>query len=52
VRAILSAGTPVSAEDLARAIHRAPRERVTEILEALVSLGQARCLEDGRSVGP
>jgi hypothetical protein len=43
---------PVSAEDLARAFHRAPRERVAEILEALVSLGRVRRLDAGRYAGP
>jgi hypothetical protein len=52
VRALLSARTPVSADDLAQTFHRAPRERVAELLEALVSLGQARRLDDGRYVGP
>lgn len=40
----------LTADALARLFQRAPRARVTELLETLVSLGQARELPDGRFV--
>jgi hypothetical protein len=38
-------------ESLAARFQRAPRERVAELLETLVFLGQAQRLTDGRFVG-
>jgi DNA-binding IclR family transcriptional regulator len=37
-----------SAADLAQGSIRAPRAKVTELLDTLASLGHARRLEDGR----
>jgi hypothetical protein len=39
---------PVTAEQLARNFARARTDRVADLLETLVTLGQARTLEDGR----
>jgi hypothetical protein len=51
VRLALADGVPVTVESLAASFQRAPRERVAELLETLVSLGQAQRLADGRFVG-
>ena len=49
LRAALAARPgPGSAPDLAQCFTRAPRARVAELPETLVSLGHARRLEDGR----
>ncbi len=53
VRATLAAQLgPVTSEQLARTFLRANMERVEELLDTLVSLGQARELDDGRFVSP
>lgn len=39
---------PQNAAELAQGFTRAPRSRVTELLDTLVTLGYARRLEDGR----
>ena len=41
---------PATAEQVARSFTRARTDRVTELLDTLVSLGQCRALEDGRYV--
>jgi hypothetical protein len=51
VRAVLAGGVPVTVEELAGTFQRAPRERVADLLETLVSLGQAQRLDDGRYAG-
>jgi DNA-binding IclR family transcriptional regulator len=49
LRAVLSsAAQPRSADDLTKAFKRAKAERVEELLETLVSLGQARRTGDGK----
>jgi hypothetical protein len=49
VRAALSAqGVPAAVEEIAAAFLRARRDRVAEVLETLVSLGQARQAAPGR----
>jgi hypothetical protein len=53
VKAALAAvRTPVTAEQLAKTFLRARAEGVQELLETLVSLGQARELPDGRFIAP
>jgi hypothetical protein len=39
------------ASQVAAAFAAAPADRVAELLETLVTLGQARALDDGRFVG-
>jgi len=51
VRAVLAGGVPVTVEELAGTFQRAPRGRVADLLETLVSLGQAQRLDDGRYAG-
>ena len=52
VRAALVAfGGPASAAQVAAAFDAAPSERVAELLETLVMLGQARQMAEGRFVG-
>lgn len=52
VRAVLARGEgPLTAKAVAAAFSGAKAARVTELLETLVSLGQARQGEDGRFVG-
>jgi len=46
--ALAAAPAPVTAEELARTFSRARTDRVTELLETLATLGQARQLDDGR----
>ncbi|MFA6173950.1 MAG: DNA methyltransferase [Kiritimatiellales bacterium] len=46
--ALAAAPSPVTAEELARSFARARTDRVADLLETLVTLGQARQLEDGR----
>ncbi len=41
---------PATAEQVARSFTRARTDRVMELLDTLVSLGQCRALEDGRYV--
>ena len=49
LRAALAARPgPLSAADLAQAFTRAPRARISELLETLATLGHARRLDDGR----
>jgi hypothetical protein len=49
IRGLLAAQPkPAHAEDLARRFHRAPRDDVQEVLNALVALGLARRLDDNR----
>ncbi|RLC08512.1 MAG: class I SAM-dependent DNA methyltransferase, partial [Deltaproteobacteria bacterium] len=43
--------TPATAETIARQFTRARKDKVEEILQTLVTLGQAREVEDGRFVG-
>ena len=51
VRAVLAEqATGLTAEQLARLFLRAHTQRVTDMLNTLVSLGQARMLEEGRYV--
>ena len=51
VRGALAAfNGPATAEHVARSFTRARTDRVTELLDTLVSLGQCRALEDGRYV--
>ena len=51
VRGALAAfNGPATAEHVARSFTRARTERVVELLDTLVSLGQCRALEDGRYV--
>ncbi len=46
--ALAAQASPVTAEQLARNFARARTDRVADLLETLVTLGQARKLEDGR----
>jgi hypothetical protein len=49
LRAALAARPgPLSAADLAQGFTRAPRARISELLETLATLGHARRLDDGR----
>jgi hypothetical protein len=49
IRGLLAAQPrPAHAEELARRFHRAPRDDVQEVLNALVALGLARRLDDNR----
>ena len=48
VRGVLHEGRPLSAYELSRRFTRAKTDTVTELLDTLVALGQARVLEDGR----
>lgn len=41
---------PATAEQVARSFKSARTDRVTDLLDTLVSLGQCRALEDGRYV--
>ena len=47
-KSLAGSPSPLSAEDLARQFSRAPRERLAELLETLVSLGEARRHDNGR----
>lgn len=46
--ALVSAGTPVTAEEMARRFARVKSAKVTPILDTLVAMGQARLTPDGR----
>ena len=46
--ALAARAAPVTAADLAQGFTRAPRVKVAELLDTLVSLGHARRLDDGR----
>jgi hypothetical protein len=48
--ALASNGGGMTPAQLAKTFHRAPVKRVSELLETLVSLGQAREIADGRYV--
>ncbi|MGC1273785.1 MAG: DNA methyltransferase [Planctomycetaceae bacterium] len=48
VRSLLHEGRPLSAYELSRRFTRANTNTVTELLDTLVALGQARQLDDGR----
>ena len=48
MRAALATTGPTGAPSLAKTFKGANTDRVEDILETLVSLGQARTLEDGR----
>jgi hypothetical protein len=50
-RALLAAGGPVTAKQLAAAFEGARPARVAELLETLASLGQARRIGEGQFVG-
>ena len=49
--ALASLAGPASASQVAAAFAAAPPERVAELLETLVTLGQARQTAEGRFVG-
>jgi hypothetical protein len=49
--ALASLADPVSTAQAAAAFAAAPPERVAELLETLVTLGQARPTAEGRFVG-
>jgi hypothetical protein len=46
--ALVSAGAPVTAEEMARRFTRVRSAKVTPILDTLVAMGQARLTPDGR----
>lgn len=50
-QALASLDAPASVEDVAKCFLRAKRDRVEELLETLVGLGQARVTEGGEYVG-
>lgn len=50
-RALTSMAIPAGVETVARCLLGAKRERVAELLETRVGLGQARATERGRYVG-
>ncbi|MBI3795960.1 MAG: hypothetical protein HY268_03195 [Deltaproteobacteria bacterium] len=49
---LVALSSPANPEDVARCFTHARVDRVTELLEVLISLGQSRRLEDGRFVAP
>ena len=49
--ALVALGGPASAAQVAAAFAAAPPERVAELLETLVMLGQARVTDEGWFVG-